>query len=206
VQVILYPDAGAVWIHEKIDGVMPQNGFVFPYTSVKYTWYELRVEADSVGGTLHVYVNGDYLFTYSVTTTHRRGLSGLLSGNSGGTFDDVRLTYYPIDIQPGNTANRINLKKPGTISVAVLSSSNFDAPAQVDRTSLTFGRTGDEVSVIACTKRPRDVNGDELPDLVCSFPVAGAGFQPGDTEGFLKWTVAGISFTGSDTVTIVSGK
>ncbi len=113
----------------------------------------------------------------------------------------------PIDIQPGSLVNRINLKKPGTVSVAVLSSADFHAPDRVDRTSLTFGRAGDEVSLVSCSKNPRDVNGDGLRDLVCSFSAALMGFQAGDTVGVLKGrTVLGTAFTGSDTVTIFSGK
>ncbi len=113
----------------------------------------------------------------------------------------------PIDIQPGSPANRINLKKPGSVSVAILSSADFNAPDRVDRTSLTFGQTGDEASLVSCNKHTRDVNSDGLPDLICSFAAALTGFQSGDTEGILKGrTVLGTSFTGSDTVTIVSGK
>jgi len=112
-----------------------------------------------------------------------------------------------IDIQPGSTTNRINLKKGGPVPVAILSSAQFDAPAQVDRTSLTFGRTGDEASLTSCNRRAKDVNSDGLSDLVCSFSTAASGFQAGDTEGVLKGrTVSDVSIIGSDSVTIITGK
>ena len=81
----------------------------------------------------------------------------------------------PIDIQPGSAANRINLKKPGNISVAVLSSADFHTPDRVDRTSLTFGRTGDEASLVSCSKHPRDVNGDGRADVIAVNAIDGGG-------------------------------
>jgi probable HAF family extracellular repeat protein len=127
--------------------------------------------------------------------------------HSNGSEHAVLLTPWrsvPIDIKPGGFPNSINPKSRGKIPVAILSSPTFDAPAQVDRGSLTFGRTGDEPSLAFCNSGPADVNGDGLPDLVCHFHTPTTGFQAGDTEGVLKGeTVAAISFSGSDSVRIV---
>jgi hypothetical protein len=112
-----------------------------------------------------------------------------------------------IDIQPGSTANLISLRKGSKVSVAILSTATLNAPSDVTRTSLTFGRTGDEASLDACARRAKDVNGDGRPDLVCTFSTAKAGFQLGDTTGTLKGrTVSGTSIIGSDSVTVVSGR
>jgi hypothetical protein len=119
----------------------------------------------------------------------------------------VRALTVWIDIQPDSFLNRINPKSVGKIPVAILSSATFDAPSQVDQTSLqsspTFGRTGDEQSLVRCSS-PEDVNADGLLDLVCHFSTQAAGFRPGDTKGVLKGkTVSGQPLIGSDSVQIV---
>lgn len=111
-----------------------------------------------------------------------------------------------IDIKPGSFPNTINIKSIGKIPVAILSSPSFDASSQVDLASLqsspTFGRTGDEQSLVRCS--PEDVNGDGLLDLVCHFSTQATGFQLGDLKGVLKGkTVTGRSLIGTDSVRIV---
>jgi probable HAF family extracellular repeat protein len=112
-----------------------------------------------------------------------------------------------IEIEPGRYSERLNPKGHGRIPVAILSARAFDAPAQIDQSSLTFGRMGDESSLAFCSRTAEDVNGDGLPDLVCYFHAQAAAFQNGDTQGTLKGrTVSGISFVGSDSVRIVPTK
>jgi hypothetical protein len=85
--------------------------------------------------------------------------------------------------------------------VAILSSSTFDAPSQVDPTSLTFGRSGDEPSSAGCSTFPEDANEDGLFDLVCHFSIPFTGFQLDDTTGTLHGlTVDGRPLTGTDSV------
>jgi competence ComEA-like helix-hairpin-helix protein len=108
-----------------------------------------------------------------------------------------------INIEPGNPSNRINLRSKGRVLVAILSSPEFDAPSQIDRSSLTFGRSGDEPSLAFCLKRGVDVNHDGLPDLLCQFYIQKAGFQIGDVVGFLRGqTQDGIPIEGYDAVEI----
>jgi len=109
-----------------------------------------------------------------------------------------------IDIKPGSDPNSINPKGKGTIPVAILSTADFDATTQVDKTSLTFGRTGGEPSLAFCTKSDEDVNLDGLLDIVCHFRTQLTGFQAGDTEGILKGKmVNGVAILGRDSVRIV---
>jgi hypothetical protein len=109
-----------------------------------------------------------------------------------------------IDIKPGSQSNPINPKSVGKIPVAILSTSDFDAPSEVDKTSLTFGRTGDELSLVSCNKKGEDVNRDGLLDLVCQFKTKLTGFKFGDTEGILKGqTVDGVPIEGRDSVNVV---
>jgi hypothetical protein len=112
-----------------------------------------------------------------------------------------------IDIKPGSFPNSINMNSKGTIPVAIISTSEFDAPSRVDKDSLTFGRTGNEDSLAKCTKSNEDVNGDGLLDVVCHFNTQDTGFMDGDTLGILKGTVDGglHIFRGEDSVRILHG-
>jgi 6-phosphogluconolactonase (cycloisomerase 2 family) len=112
-----------------------------------------------------------------------------------------------IDIKPGSSPAPINPKSHGKIPVAILSSPTFNATAQIEQRSLTFGRTGDEPSLVVCDAVSEHVNGDGLPDLVCHFDTQTAAFQKGDTQGTLKGkTKTGIPLFGVDSIRIVPGK
>lgn len=117
------------------------------------------------------------------------------------------LHYNPhiqINIKPFSRRNIIILSKWGLISVAILSADNFNAPNDVDRTSLTFGRTGYDDSLAFCSRWAWDVNRDHRRDLICYFWTKKTGFRVGDTEGILKGnTNDGVHIWGSDSVKIV---
>lgn len=109
-----------------------------------------------------------------------------------------------IDIKPGDFPNSINPRNNGKIPAAILSSPGFDAPTQVDPSTLTFGRTGDEQSLAFC-RGSEDVNGDGLLDLVCHFETQASGFQPGDTQGILRGrTHDGTALEGTDSVNVIA--
>jgi hypothetical protein len=109
-----------------------------------------------------------------------------------------------IDVKPGSDPPRINPRSNGTTPVAILSSSTFDAPAQVDQSTLTFGSTGNEPSLSFCSGA-EDVNADGMADLVCHFTTNLTGFQSsGSTNATLKGkTITGIPIQGTDTVVII---
>ena len=116
-------------------------------------------------------------------------------------------TSVEIDIRPGSQKNNMNPESNGLVPVAVLSSTDFDAFAQMDRTSLKFGRTGDEPSLAECSPEPLDVNGDGLNDLVCRFLARLSGFVPGDTGGTLRGaTLDGVPIVGKDSIRLVPPK
>jgi hypothetical protein len=109
-----------------------------------------------------------------------------------------------IDIRPHLFPNVISARGMGPIRVAILSEAGFSAPGRVDASGLTFGPTGDEPSLIACSSLTHDVNHDDLPDLVCWFSLHAAGFERGDEVGVLKGeTTDGVAFSGSDSVLVV---
>ena len=108
-----------------------------------------------------------------------------------------------IDIVPYSARNLVS-GRHGLIPVTVLSSASFAARSEVDRTSLTFGRTGGEASLALCLRIGFDVNRDGLRDLTCFFRATPAGFHCGDTEGFLRGrTVDGVPIGGRDSVRVV---
>ncbi|MFZ2951050.1 MAG: hypothetical protein WA003_16360 [Desulfuromonadaceae bacterium] len=105
-----------------------------------------------------------------------------------GNFGDIVITAPSIfiNIKPGSFPNSINPRNRGKIPVAILSTPTFNAPATINPTSPTFGRTGNEQSLAFCNSSPQDVNGDGIPDMVCHFNTEGTGFLPADTIGTLK--------------------
>jgi hypothetical protein len=142
-------------------------------------------------------------------------------GNDGNYFNDstalqLAIDLLPaIDIKPGDAGNKIHIQPAGTVRVAILSSASFNAPAMVVKGSLTFGRIGDEHSLVFRPDRfdsrllvpvcsTSDVNGDGLKDLVCQFNKQLAGFQFTDTAGVLRATTGtGVTIKGTDSVMIV---
>jgi probable HAF family extracellular repeat protein len=128
--------------------------------------------------------------------------------NNGQIVGYYQTPLIAINVRPEDDANRINLRSNGKVAVAILSTLGFDAVSQVDQTSLTFGSTGDEQSLISCKPKPKDINHDgSKDDLVCRFDTQMAGFKCGDTEGILKGlTKDGTPIEGKDLVNIVKCK
>ena len=115
-------------------------------------------------------------------------------------------THMNIEIRPGSgEVIPLNPNAKGTLPVALLSSSTFNALA-VDLGSLRFGTTGKENSLVRCNSGGADVNGDGLPDLVCHFDNQKANFQLGDVQGFVSGTSGGKPFEGQGYLKVVAGK
>lgn len=103
--------------------------------------------------------------------------------------------YISINIKPGSGVGVLNPKAKGSIPIALLSSrATASSPEfkalEVKRDSLTFGRTGDEPSLLRCNKVGADVNDDGLPDLVCHFDNELARFEASDRAGIAKGQTA----------------
>ncbi len=110
-----------------------------------------------------------------------------------GVTPPSRTQYVNIDIRPGDPheVTRLNPKEKRDIPIALLSRSAKDGlpafnalDAKID--SITFGRSGNEKSLVRCLKGPKDVDRDGLPDLVCLFDVPSARFEEHDLNGKLK--------------------
>ncbi|MCR3748000.1 SdrD B-like domain-containing protein [Lentzea californiensis] len=117
------------------------------------------------------------------------------------TNDARSISWVPPDVKPRSFPSSINVKKEGLVPVAVLSTTEFDAVTQVDRTSLTFGATGLEQSLVRCGSAGEDVNDDGLADLVCQFDTTKTGLTCGMTTATLMGrTTDGRRFEGQDDV------
>lgn len=105
-----------------------------------------------------------------------------------------------IDIKPKSGQNEVNPSEQGKIWVAVLSDTNLDAPQDVDLSTLTFGQTGTEPSLVDCRNHARDVDGDGKADLECRFDVQAAGLSATSPVGIARFqSKAGFLYQGQDT-------
>jgi Tol biopolymer transport system component len=109
-----------------------------------------------------------------------------------------------IDIGAQQQQKRVNPNSNGVISVAILSTQGFNSLSDVNESTLTFGHSGDELSLVDCLPTGIDVNRDGLPDLVCHFRISAANFQIGDTVGILRFQNADdVLFEGRDSIQII---
>lgn len=96
VDIFVYPaTAGKGFlVVEKVNG--SSRIYEYRYSYKKEACCRLKIEANSAAGNIKVYMNDIYLFTHEARTDQRLGSSGLNSGNSGGYFDDFKLTSYDV--------------------------------------------------------------------------------------------------------------
>ncbi len=138
-----------------------------------------------------------------------------LDWNDPATFEDVVVPIpepieVDIDIKPGSDPNSINPKSKGLIPVAILGSETFDV-ADVDVTTLWFGKTGTEASPAHDLTDPvvyadhlEDVNSDGYMDLVSHYRTQSTDIAKGDTSATLTGqTTGGIPIAGTDSIRTV---
>ncbi|MFC7615068.1 SdrD B-like domain-containing protein [Actinokineospora soli] len=117
--------------------------------------------------------------------------------------DTRSITWQPIDVKPRSYPSAVNIGKEGIVPVAILSTAELDAVAQIDRLSPTFGATGTEASLVRCATVGEDVNGDGLLDLVCHFDTARTALTCGSTTATLMArTLDGRRVEGQDDVKV----
>ncbi len=110
-----------------------------------------------------------------------------------------------IDIRPWSNNNSISYRGWGLLPVAILGSGTFDAFQATDLSTITFGHSGTEDSMVFCSPWDWDVNSDGYADLLCFFSTNAAHFQCGDTQATFKgMTRNGTALTGQGPVRIVS--
>jgi PKD repeat protein len=167
--------------------------------------------------------------TASATTTHTFTTGGehtvalRVIDDDGATSDPVTATFtvhirVEIDVKPnGSGPNSINPGSRGNALVAVLHTSAFDPPAELDPATVHFGDPDDvgfdasgEPIGGATPAHPgghvEDVDGDGDDDSLFHFPVPDTGFESDDTEGELVGlTNDGVPVFGTDDVRVVGG-
>jgi hypothetical protein len=117
-----------------------------------------------------------------------------------GAYETRTETIVDIDIEPGLRKNVIDLRFKGIVTVAVLGSENFDA------------RTIDPKTVLFAGAAPirhalRDVDRDYDLDMLFYFRTQDLALDPNNPEPVLTGkTVGGVSFKGTDSVTIYRPK
>lgn len=187
-------------------------------------WSSARAPEDieaSAGGEVPEGVPADLIGHWPMSEgegTATADLSG--SGNTGslmqgasweeasqGSCVEVSIEVKPA-LEPPDQPKPINFNE-GTTPVAVYSTADLDIAQELDRSSLTFGRTGEEASLHwngpgepNCAAA--DLNGDGFFDLVCHFITDATGFEVGDTEAYLRgMTLAGLQVGGRDEVRVI---
>jgi hypothetical protein len=140
-----------------------------------------------------------------------------IDDNMGGVTAELwRITAQAlaIDIKPADSSNTIRLTQ-SVVPVAILGAAGFNPVAQVDRDSLTFGRTGLEASLLKIGRAPlchgAQVNSDGRIDLVCYFSThvaafwAGNLYHPADQYGLMAGKLRnGTAFYAYQSVVVVA--
>src|SRR5207247_1069500 len=109
-----------------------------------------------------------------------------------------------IDVKPGDFPNSINLGSGGTVPVAILSTTTFDART-VDATTVTFAGAPVKFNGQGMPMASfEDVNSDGRLDLVVHITTGALQLSTEDTEAFLVGrTFAGTCISGKDTVRLL---
>ena len=117
----------------------------------------------------------------------------------------VPVTAVEIDVKPDSFPNSINVGSNGTVPVAILSTTSFDA-ATVDPLSVTLSGARVALRGKGTPMASRqDVNGDGLLDLVIHVSTDALELSDADTEVVLEGnTFEGRAIRGTDSVRVIT--
>jgi len=170
----------------------------YPYPTHAFAWDPLGGLEDL--GTL----GGSESGAYAVNSAGQ--ICGYADTAGGLRHAFVALLVVPvtIDIKPGTYPNAVNLGANGTVPVAILSTSAFDAttvdPVTVTLASATVKLKGNGTPMYAVA----DVNGDGLLDILVHIATQALQLSPNDTQAELRaMTRDGTPIAGVDTVRVV---
>jgi hypothetical protein len=128
-----------------------------------------------------------------------------LADGYGMLLDAVSLKECPlirigIDVKPGGDSNVINLKSKGTVSVAILTTDDFDA-YDVDPDNCVFANAN------PLHWKMKDVDNDGDDDMLFQFKPRELDLSKKSINSILEGeTYEGLQFIGTDSVKIVSEK
>jgi hypothetical protein len=115
ISVVAYPSWTGIVVAEFKNGQIALSPL--EHRTEGDRWYDLRVEANSSTGELAVYLNNSFLFNYS-STVPRSGLTGVISGNAAGYFDNFQVTSNDIAAVPEHAS--LALWSLGALGCAVV--------------------------------------------------------------------------------------
>ncbi len=154
-----------------------------------------------------------------VTTSFASGLDGVNNvmadlNDSFGlvtklVFEDAAATEVVIDVRPGSDENPVNLKAPGKLAVAILTTDGFDASSVDHQEPILLGDPDLAATVGSHRGSLEDVDHDGRPDLLLHFSIAemvseGAVDENSQFLGLSAQALDGSSLSGLDIVTIIS--
>jgi hypothetical protein len=118
----------------------------------------------------------------------------------GDACDNNQITVL-VDIKPGAYPNQINVKGKGVVTVAILSTTIFDA-SSVNAATLKFGPS--QATETHAKGHMEDADGDGDLDMVLHFELQKTGLQCGDTQATLKGkTLGGTEIIGTDSIVTI---
>ena len=179
--IINYPlTAGEIY---ELVSTTPDNRYWAYFSEWPITNSEITV-LSSYGG-IFPYV--DYWFAFDVIT-----IGSIKSANQ----------EIVIDIKPGSDQNSINLKSKGMVTVAILTTENFDAYTMLDPVSVVFA------GALPVRYDAEDIDDDGDEDIVFHFRTQSlTELDENSSEAFLTGlTYEGHPVTGVDSVKIVPTK
>ena len=177
-------------------GQITSGGSTFTGSGVLAT---VTFEVISVGTT-------DLVFDFTPGNTRDSNVAccggfDVLASATGAQFTTTSIIPVTVDIHPGSEPNSINPRSRGVITVAILTTDDFDATT-VDPLSVAFGPNGARET--HNRGHIEDVDGDGDDDMVLHFRTLDTGIQCGDSEALLTGqTIDGTSFEGSDSIVTV---
>jgi hypothetical protein len=122
-------------------------------------------------------------------------------GALAGVINLTPVLPITINIKPEDDLNSLNLKAKGVVSVAVLTTEDFDA-TEIDPETVQFGPAA--ATKIHAQAHVEDVDYDGDLDLLLHFRTQETGIQCGDSDATLTGTTwDGTSVTGTDSVNTV---
>jgi len=145
-----------------------------------------------------------------VDTTKYDLFQGTMVANDVTLNNTQTFKKVSIDIRPLSHRNIINLQSCGYIPVAIFSAPDFDATT-IDLGTVQMGGAGVKIVTVGKKKVPLaldlDINFDGRKDKVVFFDIKALHLTTKDIEANLMGnTSKGISFIGSDSVTVISQK
>jgi hypothetical protein len=133
----------------------------FPLDALKGLSGRLLVTSQSSGGIGLLESTG--ASTITPTLFHAS-----IGKHEGSTFTDCLVPLIlKIIVKPGSIPHTINPTSSGTVPVAIISTSFYNAVTDTVLPSIRFGITGTENSIKGCNKDGKDFNGDGRLDLLC---------------------------------------